>query len=56
MILVYVTDDRGSPSRGAAWPGSRLLFSGSRLRRLLSGVLLGLLLGMVFVEFASERG
>ena len=50
MILVYVTGDGGYPNPGEAV----ILFSGSRLcRRFLSGVV-GVVVGVVFVEFASE--
>ena len=56
MILVY-TSRVIAATRTVVQPGSRLFFSGSsRLcRRYIFPVLLELL-GLVFVEFASERG
>ena len=59
MILVY-TSRVIAGTRTVVQPGSRLLFSGSsrRCRRYacIFPVLLELLLGLVFVELASERG
>ena len=57
MILVY-TSRVIAGIRTVVQRGSRLLvFGSSRLcRRYIFPVLLGLLLGLVFVEFASERG
>ena len=57
MILVY-TSRVIAATRTVVQPGSRLFFSGNgRLcRRYIFPVLLELLLGLVFVEFASERG
>ena len=57
MVLVY-TPRVMAGTRTVVQPGSPLLVSGSsRLcRRYIFPVLLELLLGLVFVEFASERG
>ena len=55
VILVYVTGDAGYPNRGAAGQQPFLflyvvVFDAAFFRVLLE------LLGLVFVEFASERG